>query len=265
VFQKSITGLGLTVVVILSAAACASEPAPTATAVPTPAPTPVANNADWSPVIREFDGVEMVLVPSGCFMMGNDDGRRDERPAHEICIERPFWLDRYEVTNAQYGSEGAFGGADRPRGNLTWFEARDHCAARGGRLPTEAEWEFAARGPDSLIYPWGDTLIADNLVFDQNSNNELAPVGSRPGGVSWVGAFDMSGNAYEWVNSLYRPYPFDPNDGREAADNATDQRVYRSGWGSYIDFGVSGAIRFRGAPDSRDWFLGFRCARDAEA
>jgi formylglycine-generating enzyme required for sulfatase activity len=196
--------------------------------------------------------------------MGHNAGRRDERPEHEVCVET-FWIDVYEVTNAQFGSQGNFPGDNRPRENLTWFEARDHCAARGGRLPTEAEWEYAARGPDSLLYPWGSEMNADNLVFDQNSNNETADVGSKPGGMSWVGAHDMSGNVFEWVSTIYRPYPYDPTDGRENPDDTTSPRVYRSGWGSYIDFGVSAPIRFYGEPDSRNWFLGFRCARDDSA
>lgn len=250
---------------VVLAAACspaAPPPAPTPTDAP-PAQT-VAANADWTPVAQTFDNVEMVQVPAGCFTMGHDEGRRDERPAHEVCVDT-FWLDRYEVTNAQYGSAGNFAGDNRPRENLTWFEARDYCAQRGGRLPTEAEWEYAARGPDSLLYPWGSELVAENLVFDQNSNNETADVGSKPGGVSWVGAYDLSGNVFEWVSTIYQPYPYDAADGRENPDDTTSPRVYRSGWGSYIDFGVSAPIRFHGEPDSRSWFLGLRCARDNHA
>lgn len=246
--------------VALALAACSAAEPPTPT--PEPLPSPVPRNADWTPVIRAFNGVEMVKVPPGCFMMGNDDGRRDERPAHLQCVERPYWIDRTEVTNATFGSVGNFQGDSRPRENLTWFEARDSCAARGARLPNEVEWEYAARGPDNLIYPWGNELIEDNLVFDRNFNNQTAEVGSRPAGASWVAAVDMSGNVLEWVSSIYRPYPYDAGDGRENLDDAASQRVQRSGWGSYIDFGVSAAIRFRAAPDSRDWFVGFRCARD---
>ncbi len=226
-------------------------------------PAYIQHNEDWAVTVQTFDGVEMVRVPPGCFLMGNERGRRDEQPVHEICFDKPFWIDRTEVTNAQYGSQGVFPGDDRPRENLTWFEARDHCLRRGARLPTEAEWEYAARGPDSLYYPWGDQFIEDNLVFDGNFNNETSPVGSRPAGTSWVGAVDLSGNVWEWVNSIYKPYPYKPNDGRENPDDTTSYRVYRGGLGSYIDFGTSAATRFRGKPDSRGWFIGFRCARDA--
>ena len=183
-------------------------------------------------------------------------------PVHEICIEQAFWIDRYEVTNALYGSEGAFAGDNRPRENLTWFEARDHCLARGARLPTEAEWEYAASGPDNLIYPWGNGLDPDVLIFDRNRPGDTADVGSRPDGASWVQAMDMSGNVGEWVSSIYRPYPYDVADGRENANDTKSRRVYRSGIHSYIDYGVSTAIRFRLYPNERDWFVGFRCAKD---
>jgi len=227
-------------------------------------PAYIEHNEDWSITPQTFDGVEMVQVPPGCFLMGSWLGRRDEQPVHEVCIDVPFWIDRTEVTNAQVGSQGAFGGADRPRENLTWIEARDFCAARGARLPTEAEWEYAARGPDSLYYPWGDEFAEENLVYDGNFNNETAPVGSRPAGASWVGALDMSGNVWEWVSSQYRPYPYDPDDGREATDDLSQPRVFRGGLGSYIDYGTSAAARFYAPADSRDWFRGFRCARDAD-
>ncbi len=196
------------------------------------------------------------------FCDGARGGRRDEQPEHKICFDRPFWIDRTEVTNGQYGSAGAFPGDDRPRDNLTWFEARDYCASRGARLPTEAEWEYAARGPDSTIYPWGDTFNADALVFDGNFNNELWPVGTYPIGASWVGALDLAGNAWEWVSSVYRSYPYQAGDGREDPNNTTEKRVYRGGMGSYIDYGASSATRFQLGPSERAWFVGFRCARD---
>jgi formylglycine-generating enzyme required for sulfatase activity len=238
---------------------CAAQSVATPTLLPT---TPINSNADWSSQVETFNGIPMVYVPAGCFTMGHGEGRRDERPEHEVCIESAFWIGQTEVTNAQYGSPGAFEGDDVARGNLLWSEARGFCTNKGMRLPTEAEWEYAARGPDSLLYPWGNDLNTDNLIFDQNSGGQVAAVGSRPSGASWVGAFDMSGNVFEWVSSLYMRYPYDATDGREDMTNTTDERVYRSGWGSYIDYGVSAPIRFRAAPDFRDWFLGFRCARD---
>jgi iron(II)-dependent oxidoreductase len=168
------------------------------------------------------------------------------------------------VTNAQYGSEGHFTGANFPRENLLWSEARDFCAARDARLPTEAEWEYAARGPDSLLYPWGNELIGENLVYDRNTLNQTAEVGSRPAGASWVGALDMSGNVFEWVSSIYARYPYAAADGRENPDDTTSLRVYRGGMHSYLDNASSATMRFWLDPAERDWYIGFRCARDAE-
>jgi formylglycine-generating enzyme required for sulfatase activity len=255
-FQKSLTAAALIGSVLCACGSPAAQP--TATAQPAEF---IRRNADWRPVIQVFDGYEMVRVPAGCFKMGMENGRRDERPVTEVCIQRAFWLDRFEVTNAQYGSEGGYGGANIPRGNLTWFEARDFCAARGGRLPTEAEWEYAARGPDGLIYPWGNVLMPDRLNYDQRQL-EPSPVGSFPKGASWVGAEDMSGNLWEWVSSLYMPYPYRADDGRENPNDTSTPRVFRGGWLSYVDYGTSAVMRFRLAPNDRDWRIGFRCARD---
>ncbi len=230
----------------------------------TPTPAPVTSNNDWVPQFKTIgeQQIEMALVPPGCFTMGNDEGRRDERPQHEICFESPYWIGRTEITNRQFGSPGAFEGDDVARGNLTWFEARDFCASQGMRLPNEAEWEFAARGPESWVYPWGNEFDETRLIFDRNSNAQVQPVGSRSSGVSWVGALDMVGNIMEWTSSLYQRYPYASEDGREDLENTADQRVYRSSISSYIDFASSAAIRFRGAPDTRDWFIGFRCAQN---
>lgn len=239
-----------------------SKPATLITTTPEPTIEPITHNADWVPVEQEFDGVVMVKVPAGCFQMGNEAGRRDEKPVTQVCFNQPFWIDKTEVTNLAYGSSGAFIGDLRPRENLTWSEANDFCVMRGARLPSEAEWEYAARGPDNLIYPWGNELIDTNLVFERNSGNQTADVGSKPEGVSWVGALDMAGNVWEWTSSLYKPYPYDPEDGREDLKNSSDQRVYRGGVGSYIDFAASSAARFRDRIDGRSWFIGFRCAKD---
>lgn len=225
-------------------------------------PTYVPGNTAWQPIRKMFGGVEMVEVPAGCFMMGDVKGRRDEQPVQQVCFDYPFWIDRYEVSNGQYGSDGPFPGAQKPHTNETWFGAREFCLKRGARLPTEAEWEYASRGPDNLLYPWGDKFVPDNLVYDANFNSQLADIGSRPGGVSWVGAYDLAGNAWEWVSSLYRPYPYRALDGREDSNNTTDRRVYRGGIGSYIDNGTSTTKRFRITPSERDWFIGFRCAKD---
>ncbi len=191
-------------------------PSPTPTATPHPlqaaldrAQTFSGSNDDWQPFIWEFDGVEMALVPPGCFQMGSEDGDGDEQPVHTVCFEEPFWIDRYEVTNAQYGSTGCedySSAPEQPRNCVSWTEAQAFCEAREARLPTEAEWEYAARGPDGLVYPWGDTFVADYVIYGgspEYGETKTAPVGSRPAGASWVGAEDLSGNVWEWVADWY--------------------------------------------------------------
>ena len=230
--------------------------------------TPVTSNWAWTPISQAFDGVTMVLVPAGCFLMGSTDGQSDEAPVHEQCFPAPFWIDQTEVTQADFERLGGvkavpntFDGDARPVEEITWVEALDFCEARAMRLPTEAEWEYAARGPDGWVYPWGDDWNADNVVWSGNSNNQTSDVGSRPAGASWVGALDMSGNVFEWVSSLYQAYPYDAQDGREDNANRTDGRVLRGGsWYSYGPTVLRAANRVRVAPDDSNGSVGVRCA-----
>ena len=249
--------------------ALSATPTPTPTATLTPmqlALTPVTANAGWTPFEQDFEGVTMVLVPAGCFDMGSEDGGENEQPVHEVCFNEPFWIDEYEVTNAQFAqfngvaaSQSAWTDANRPRERITWFEARDFCTLREVRLPTEAEWEYAARGPDNLVYPWGNEFVADNTVYDGNSGSQTAEVGSRAGGASWVSAQDMSGNVWEWVSSLYLDYPYGSD--HENAQNSTDVRVLRGGSWNFFDNYLRAAYRYGDDPDFWDFKLGFRCAR----
>ncbi len=248
-------------------------PTPTFTPTVTPLPpgfTSISRNADWTPITQDFDGVTMVLVPAGCFDMGSEDGGDDEKPVNQQCFDAPFWIDQTEVTQADFerlGGEKAnsngFDGDQRPVERITWFEARDFCALRGMRLPTEREWEYAARGPDNVIYPWGDDWNPDNVVWSGNSNSQTAPVGSRPAGVSWVGALDLSGNVWEWVSTLSRAYPYVFDDGREDGDNGTDARVQRGGSWDYGSTYLRAPGRFTNVPDPRYNYNGFRCARSS--
>lgn len=231
-----------------------------------PGLTPVTRNADWEPVIQDFDGAEMALVPAGCFTMGSEDGDDDERPIRQVCFEEPFWIDVYEVTIARSGPPGSLSGDnrpqnERPRDTFDWFQAAAYCERRDARLPTEAEWEYAARGPDGLVYPWGNELVGDNVVYSGNSGNRTADVGSRPGGVSWVGAYDLSGNVREWVADWYGPYSSEAGADPTGPDSG-DVRVLRGG--SWL--GDSGSLRSANrswdAPRVDDHYSGFRCARD---
>lgn len=225
----------------------------------------VTANADWTPYTEVINGVEMALVPAGCFQMGSSDGDSDEQPVHEVCFERPFWIDVVEVTNAQYGgaapdctewsSEG-----DQPRVCINWTDALAYCQEHGARLPTEAEWEYAARGPDGLIYPWGDVFIVENVVYGGNSASRTWDVGSKPGGVSWTGAFDLSGNVWEWVNDWYGSYPSGQQVNPQGPESG-QSRVARGGsWNYYFAYFLSSAIRTWNDPFSVSHHLGFRCA-----
>ena len=234
-----------------------------------PATEHITRNEDWTPQEQEFDGVTMVLVPAGCFMMGSTTGDSDEAPVHEQCFDTPFWIDKYEVTQAQFAEFGGqkadanyFAGDELPVEQITWFEARDYCELRGGRLPTEREWEYAARGPNNLTYPWGNDFVADNVVYSNNSNRRTAPVGSRAGGVSWVGAIDMSGNVLEWVSSLYGAYPYDETD--ENISNNSSVRVLRGGSWYSILTDVRSVYRGGSTPTVRGIDVGLRCVRSQE-
>jgi formylglycine-generating enzyme required for sulfatase activity len=217
----------------------------------------------WSPKFQLFDGVEMALVPPGCFIMGGTDGEDDEQPPHPICFTQPFWIDRTEVTNAAYGAAGYFSGGQQPRESVTWADAAAFCAARGARLPTEAEWEYAARGPNGSTYPWGDTFVAANAVSSWvETARQTEAVGSRLAGASWVGALDMAGNVWEWTSSIYKPYPYSADDGRESPTR-DGLRVVRGGaCCSYVIADVRSAYRFPVDPRLADPNVGFRCVRD---
>lgn len=178
-------------------------------------------------------GVEQVWVPGGCFQMGSDpqkdpQAQANEQPAHEVCLTKGFWIDRYEVTNAAYqkfiddggysrpelwsqagwawkqktsrtgpDSYSNFLDANQPRVGITWYEAEAYARWRGGRLPTEAEWEYTARGPKSAIYPWGNTWDPSRANYG-NTVEHTEPVNKYTNGQSWVFTFNMAGNVWEW-------------------------------------------------------------------
>lgn len=279
--MKSVFGILLMITVALSISVSLAQNPEIDSETIELATSGVESNDDWEPVIQEFDGVEMVLVPAGCFMMGSEDGDDDETPVHEQCFDKPFWIDRYEVTNAQYGSTGCedwSSDPEQPRNCVSWFDARDYCEARGAHLPTEREWEYAARGPDNLFYPWGNDWNPDLANWADTSPDETFNVGSFPGGISWVGALDMSGNVWEWVNTIYGVYDFDQNeftstydypysseDGREQdSEERTDVRVLRGGSFNFTPYGLRAAYRDWFFPFNVNYFFGFRCASDFE-
>jgi iron(II)-dependent oxidoreductase len=223
---------------------------------------PVVSNGQWIPVKERMGGVEWVLVPAGCFTMGNRDGFTEETPENEVCFDNPYWMTTTEITNEQYGSQGPWAGDDLPRADVTWNQATQYCEGLGARLPNEAEWEYAARGPNGFLYTMGDTLQAGFVVHGGNSSSPVI-VGSQPQGASWVGAVDMLGNVREWISSGWENYPFDTEDGRERPPSAGEtRRVVRGG--SYQTGASTLRASFREFYDagSSTIDIGFRCAMD---
>jgi formylglycine-generating enzyme required for sulfatase activity len=243
----------------------------------TPTPEPTAGSI----MTREKDGAEIVYVPAGSFQMGSVEGepdsRRAELPQHPVTLEA-YWIDKYEVTNARYErcvedgvceqrdafeTEPAFVGDDQPAVAVSWEDAEAYCAWAEARLPTEAEWEYAARGPDGHIYPWGNEPPDDTLLNYSGNVGHTTEVGSYPDGASWVGALDMAGNAWEWVHDWYAA----GYDAASPAENPTGPdtgvaKVLRGG--SWFDYyrDTRGAARYNDAPYLRQTFYGFRCAVD---
>jgi iron(II)-dependent oxidoreductase len=195
----------------------------------------------------------------------------DETPQHEVCFEEPFWIDRHEVSNADFGRV-SYAEADLPRTLVNWPDAQAHCELRGGRLPTEAEWEYAARGPDSWRYPWGGELqegaaanFCDaNCLFDWKNSlvddgyAAAAPVGAFPTDASWVGALDMSGNATEWTHSAYMPLPYYEDDVREAGGLDAARTVKGGSFRTVLNR-LRSSFRFGLQPLELNQALGFRC------
>jgi formylglycine-generating enzyme required for sulfatase activity len=253
---------------------------PTATAVSNPA---VAPAREYRPItrVRDKDGAVMVFVPAGEFWMGSDENDPKagplESPRHKVGVGA-FWIDRTEVTNAQFRQcvdAGPCGPpqktsslsriryykdpeyADYPVVNVTWYQARAYATWAGGRLPSEAEWEYAARGPEGATYPWGEDAPNEGLLNYNFYLDDTTPVGSYPAGASWCGALDMSGSVWEWTSSLYRPYPYDAADGREDLE-AEGRRVLRGGAFAGGAAHVRSATRALPAPGYWDWLGGFR-------
>jgi formylglycine-generating enzyme required for sulfatase activity len=245
------------------------------------ASTRMTSNSQWQAhypdgFSQDFNGVTMVLVPAGCFEMGadpqasyfNDDRQLAQgvEAGGNRCFE-PFWIDRYEVSQQQFRdfevtNVNAYEGLNRPVEQITWFEARDFCALRGASLPTEAEWEYAARGPDSLYFPWGNAADSSRAVQHADALGTLE-IGSTPSGKSWVGALDMAGNVWEWTRSLYRPYPYEEDDGREADMGNNESVLYAMHGGSYDNdgYGFPSASRLGFEPSYTQFSVGFRCMR----
>ncbi len=254
-----------------------------ATATPTFEPT----EASLPTEIKDSKNVTMVLIPAGEFTMGSDvTGNAESKPAHTIYLDA-FFIDKYEVTNEMYDACAFAVECRRPKqaGSVThstyysnpvfakypvlyvdWKMAKAYCEWRGARLPTEAEWEKAARGTDERIYPWGNTKIDCSFANLPGCVGDTTPVDQYDTGVSPYGVYGMAGNVLEWTSSLFKLYPYNSEDGRESPD-AAGKRVARGG--SWHTFGGNSGnartdSRLELDPAYYGPYVGIRCAISAD-
>ncbi|MBU6352276.1 MAG: SUMF1/EgtB/PvdO family nonheme iron enzyme [Chloroflexi bacterium] len=221
-------------------------------------------------------GLEWVTVPAGEFTMGSNDSG-DEQPIHQVYLSE-YQIARHPVTNAQYelfvkansyaapkhwkNKKIPPGKENHPVVNVSWKDAQAFCAWAGVRLPTEAEWEKAARGTDGRKYPWGNEPPTMELCNFNSNVGGTTPIGSYPKGASPYGVLDMAGNVWEWVNDRYggKYYSVSPSVNPQGPASGT-RRVLRGGsWSSIVNY-VRSADRNLDDPDF--WFnsIGFRCVR----
>ena len=216
-----------------------------------------------------LDPVNMVMLPAGTFVMGSEDGLVDERPRHSVQVDA-FYLDRTEVSRAAYAPyarlrDREFSMAvpgDQPVTLISWHDAEGYCRHMGKRLPTEAEWEYAARGAEGHTYPWGESPPNSRLA-NYSAEGALS-VDADLGGASERGVLHLAGNVSEWVWDWWDPdyYRSSPN-ANPGGPPTGEYRVVRGGSWSYSAFEIRAAARafhnqVKGASD-----LGFRCARSA--
>jgi len=226
----------------------------------------------------------MILVPEGPFVMGSDDGNFDEMPRREVHVDS-FYIDEYLVTNQDYKifveeaghraplldlpwskkydwSNGTFpkGTGNWPVVIVDWHDAMAYCEWAGKRLPTEAEWEKAARGSDRRIWPWGNDWDPKRLACSGVGHPQ--PVGTYPDGKSPFGCFDMAGNVWEWTSDWYnnRYYGIAPSRNPKGPDSG-EERVLKGGAWIHSGFSVRCAMRFHKPPEYCDNYIGFRCAK----
>jgi formylglycine-generating enzyme required for sulfatase activity len=267
------------------------------------APPPFAIPAGVQHVDGKFlsikDGMELVHVPAGAFLMGSANGHYSERPAHQVYLDA-YLIDIHEVTNAQFEkfvSESGYqphgpwkrgfqdGQEEHPVRFVTWHDAKAYADWAGRELPTEAMWEKAARGPAGHVYPWGPTWKQRAAHTDLAVDAGPGPVGAYPNGASPYGCLDMGGNVWEWVNDWYDRYyyerfrgemlarnPQGPKDdappetrfvrtNTAAGNERSTRKVIRGGgWVSSGQENLRCSKRYWGNP--KYWFndTGFRCA-----
>lgn len=243
------------------------------------------------------DGAPMMLVPAGPFTMGSPpvdkQAKPDEHPAHKVLL-KGFYIDRFEVTQGQYRKflsdavksnhrhcdrdepaakdhtpsmetwhPGDSAAAPLPVVGVDWYDAAAYCGWAGKRLPTEAEWEKAARGTDERTYPWGDKWDRVRANSYENGKKSSVPIGSYASGASPFGVEEMAGNVWEWVRDWYAPrYYLDSAKEDPPGPGAGDARVVRGGSSLSDARGLRSAGRDSNDPTGRYNNFGFRCAQD---
>lgn len=240
----------------------------------------------------------MAPVLAGDFVMGSNNGPDDEKPEHQVFV-KSFLIDVLPVSNADFAKflnarglknhlgesfyddddrdarihqqnsiwEADRGYATHPVNEVSWVGARDYCSWLNKRLPTEAEWEKAARGTDGRRYPWGNSKPNQTRALYSAPYNASAPVDTFPAGASPYGVLDLSGNQWEWVASAYRPYPYSADDGRE---NQTPGPIRSTRGGGHDSSEDELTTTQRGRNLSRNpkaghHNIGFRCASSSKA
>jgi formylglycine-generating enzyme required for sulfatase activity len=264
------------------------EPTPAEALEPEPAPVAPSQEAEEPPPAQRPERViplrspqpiepELVLIPAGEFLMGSDpaqDGRAydAEQPQHGVYLPA-YHIGRTPVTNAQYAAFVEATGHKVPKGwvdgkpregkedfpvvYVSWRDAMAYCewlsekSGQACRLPSEAEWEKAARGTDGEIYPWGNVWEPDRCNSTESGPDDATLVIAHPKGASPYGILDMAGNVWEWTGSLYRPYPYDPNDGREDPKRLDGERALRGG--AYYSSARRVRCAYRDSGDVDDW------------
>ncbi len=260
---------------------------PTHTPPPGPTRAPTVTPAIMVPAssqVSEKDGMTLLYVPAGEFTMGaassDTQASDDEKPSHTVYLDT-FWIDQTEVTNALYAKCVAAGKCQAPPSTgsntrssyygtsqfanypvikVSWNDAQAYCQWAGGDLPTEAQWEKAARGDAPRTYPWGpETPDASRLNFNMNVG-DTTEVGKYPSGASFYGALDMAGNVLEWVRDWYGSYQSSAQRNPTGTTSGDARALRGGGWGDAAAF-VRASGRNWNFPDGRLDVIGFRCAR----
>lgn len=217
----------------------------------------------------------MVLVPEGDFVMGSDNGDEDERPVHTVYLDE-FYIDKYEVTNSDY-RVCVVDGVCKPPQDMTnynnpeyenhpvvyvdWEMARTYCDWRDAQLPTEAQWEKAARGMDARTYPWGEGIACSQANY-LSCIEDTQPFDSYAGSLSPYGAYNMAGNVWEWVADWYSPaYDASETDNPVGAESG-ERRVLRGGGWNQHEYLLRTSARLGVVPTDVFLSFGFRCASD---